>query len=36
MNVKEWLGLNGITPALVTTDFHSSGSLPTGDIWTAG
>jgi hypothetical protein len=35
MNGKGWLGLNGITPALVTTGFHSSGSLPIGDIWTA-
>jgi hypothetical protein len=36
MNGKGWLGLNGITPALVTMGFHSSGSLPTRDIWTAG
>ena len=34
MNRKGWLGLNGTTPAPVTTGFHSSGSLSIGDIWT--
>ena len=35
MNGRGWLGLNGTTPAPVTTGFHSGSSRPTGDIWTA-